>query len=334
MSNSKIGWGILGTSKFATDMMIPSMQASETGHIVAIASRSLDKSVAWASRFKVQSAYGSYLELLADPKVEAVYVPLPNHMHVQWAAKALESGKHVLCEKPLALKAAEVDQLIALRDKTGLIVQEAAMTLTCPRWLRARDLVREDRLGPLRAIIGSFSNYNDSEDDIRNQAEMGGGSLLDLGFYPITMSRFLYEREPTRVMGLLDYDLRFRVDKHSTVIMDFDQGRSIFTCSTRSASHQSLEIIGERASLVMSDPWTMSHSSPTELTIRTRIGSEYRDEIIELPRCNQWEHMCNMFCQSIQNSTPAPIPLEDSAANARVIEAIFRSSKSGGWVVP
>jgi predicted dehydrogenase len=187
--------------------------------VVAIASRSLDKARAAAARFASPRAYGSYAELLADPEIDAIYNPLPNHLHVPWTIRALEAGKHVLCEKPIALDAGQASQLIEARERSGRLVMEAVMVRTHPRWLGAREMVRGGRIGELRSIAGFFSYFNDSPDNVRHQSGMGGGGLLDIGFYPITMSRFIFEAEPLRVMGLLEIDARFGVDRLASAIL-------------------------------------------------------------------------------------------------------------------
>src|ERR1017187_3827143 len=226
MNGRKTRWGVLGVAKIALDKIIPAIQTGHTGRVVAIASRSKSKAEAAAVRFAIPRSYGSYEELLADAEVDAIYNPLPNHLHVPWSMRALEAGKHVLCEKPIARDAAEASQLIAARERTGRLVQEAAMVRTHPRWLGARDLVRSGRIGDLRAITGFFSYYNDSPDNVRNQPGIGGGGLLDIGFYPITMSRFIFETEPVRAIGLLERDPRFGVDRLASAILEFPQGHA------------------------------------------------------------------------------------------------------------
>jgi len=224
---TKTRWGILGVAKIALEKVIPAIQAGPTGQVVAIASRSIDKAQAAAARFAIPRAYGCYEELLADPEVDAIYNPLPNHLHVPWSIRALEAGKHVLCEKPIARDAVEASQLVAARERTGRLVQEAAMVRTHPRWLGARALVRAGRIGELRSMAGFFSYFNGSPANVRHQPNMGGGGLLDIGFYPITMSRFMFESEPVRVMGLLEIDPRFGVDRLASAILEFPRGHAI-----------------------------------------------------------------------------------------------------------
>ena len=333
-STNKVRWGILGSSRFALGTTIPAIQAGQHGTVVAVASRSLDKARAAAQRFGIPRAYGSYEELLADAEVDAIYNPLPNHMHVPWSVRAMEAGKHVLCEKPVAVDAAEAGRLLDARTRTGRLVQEAAMVRTHPRWLGARELVRGGRLGELRAMIGSFSYFNDSPENVRNQPGVGGGGLLDIGFYPITMSRFIFEAEPVRVLGLLDMDSRFGVDRMASAILEFPRGHAVFTCSTQMVPNQSLDILGTRARIGIELPWSMPGDRDSRLIIDDGSRSENAVEEAWFPACNQWGWHCDLFAQAIRDGANAPVPIEDAIANLRVIDALFRSAKSGHWETP
>jgi predicted dehydrogenase len=329
-NGTRTRWGILGVAKIATDKIIPAIQSGKTGQVVAIASRSLGKAQSAAARFAIPRAYGSYEELLADAEVDAVYNPLPNHLHVPWSIRALEAGKHVLCEKPIARDAAEASQLLAARERTGRLVQEAAMVRTHPRWLGAREIVRSGRIGELRSITGFFSYFNDSPTNVRHQPGMGGGGLLDIGFYPITMSRFIFEAEPVRVMGLLEIDPRFGVDRLASAILEFPRGHAIFTCSTQLAPHQNLDILGTRGRIGVDIPWSMPHERPSRLVVddSARATGAAAEEIW-FPACDQWGVLCDRFCEAIAKGLPAPVPIEDAVANMRVIDAIFKSAQSG-----
>jgi predicted dehydrogenase len=332
---TKTRWGILGVAKIARDKVIPAIQAGQTGRVVAIASRSLHKAETAAERFAIPRAYGSYEELLADAEVDAIYNPLPNHLHVPWSLRALEAGKHVLCEKPIARDAAEASQLIAARERTGLLVQEAAMVRTHPRWLGARDLVRSGRIGELRSMSGFFSYFNDSPANVRHQPDMGGGGLLDIGFYPITMARFIFEAEPVRVIGLLEIDPRFGVDRLASAILEFPRGHAIFTCCTQLVPYQNLDILGTRGRVGVEIPWSMPHERPSRLLVDDgwRAAGEAAEEIW-FPACDQWGVHCDRFCEAIAKGQPAPVPIEDAVANMRVIDAVFRASQSGRWESP
>ncbi len=330
-NRSKTRWGILGVAKIALDKIIPAIQAGHTGRVVAIASRTKDKAQTAAARFAIPRAYGCYEELLADAEVDAIYIPLPNHLHVPWSIRALEAGKHVLCEKPIARDAAEAALLVAASERTGRLVQEAAMVRTHPRWLGAREIVRGGRIGELRSVTAFFSYFNDSPENVRHQPDMGGGGLLDIGFYPITMSRFLFETEPVRVTGLLEIDARFGVDRLASAILEFSRGHAIFTCSTQLVPHQNLDILGTRGRIGVEIPWSMPAERPSRLVVDD--GSQAAGEIW-FPPCDQWGVHCDRFCEAIAKGDPAPVPIEDAVANMRVIDAVFRSARSGHWEAP
>jgi len=328
-------WGILGVAKIAVEKIIPAIQKGETGMVAAIASRTLEKARAAAARFGIPRAYGSYEELLADADVEAIYNPLPNQLHVPWSVRALEAGKHVLCEKPIALDARQAVELLTARARTGRLVMEAAMVRTHPRWLGARELVRAGRIGELRSLVGYFSYFNEAPDNVRHQPGMGGGGLLDIGFYPVTMSRFLFEAEPVRVIGLLEIDRRFKVDRLASAILEFPRGQAIFTCSTQLHPYQTVDLLGTRGRIGIELPWSMPHGRPSRLLVDddTRPAQASPEEVW-FPACDQWGVECDRFGEAIRSGGPAPIPIEDAVANMRVLDAIARSAGTGRWEVP
>ncbi len=330
-----IRWGILGVAKIAVEKLIPAIQKGRTGVVAAIASRSADRARAAAARFAIPRAYGSYEELLADAEVDAVYNPLPNHLHVPWSVRALAAGKHVLCEQPIALDAAQAAELVAARDRTGRLVMEAAMVRTHPRWLAARELVRAGRIGELRSMTGYFSYFNEAPDNVRHQPGMGGGGLLDIGFYPVTMSRFIFAAEPLRVVGLLDIDPRFGVDRLASAILEYPGGHASFTCATQLMAHQMVEILGTHGRLAVELPWSMPHERPSRLLLDddARPGEAGPAELW-FPPCDQWGVQCDRFCEAITAGASAPIPIEDAVANMRVLDAIARSARSGRWETP
>jgi predicted dehydrogenase len=330
---ARVRWGILGAAKIAIDKVIPAIQAGGSGVVAAIASRSADKARSAAARFAIPRAYGSYEELVADPEIDAIYNPLPNHLHVPWSVRALAAGKHVLCEKPIACDAAEASQLIEARGKYGRLVMEAVMVRTHPRWLGARELVRGGRIGELRSLVGFFSYFNDSPGNVRHQPGMGGGGLLDIGFYPITMSRFIFEAEPLRVMGLVEIDARFGVDRLASAILEFPRGHAIFTCSTQLMPHQALDILGTRGRIGIEIPWSMPHERPSRLLVDDGAHAGVPEEVW-FPACDQWGVQCDRFCEAIASGGPAPVPIEDAVANMRVLDAVSRSARTGTWQLP
>jgi predicted dehydrogenase len=319
----KLRWGILSTANIALKKVIPAMQLSPWCEITAIASRDLAKAKAAADDLAIPKAYGSYEELLADDSIEVVYNPLPNHLHVPWTLKAAEAGKHVLCEKPIALNATEARTLLEARDHYGVRIQEAFMVRTHPQWLEARRLIQEGRIGTLRSITCFFSYNNPDPENIRNQLELGGGGLMDIGCYPITISRWIYDAEPRRVLGLIERDPEFGTDVLTTAVLDFPNGHSTFTCSTRLAPYQRMIFHGTEGQVEVLIPFNAPNDRPTQILVD--------DETFEIPVCDQYEIQGSLFSQALRENREQPIPLADAINNMTVIDAVFRSATTGLW---
>lgn len=314
----KIRWGILGVAKIATTKVIPAMQRSANVEIAAIASRDLSKARAAAAELGIPQAYGSYEELLADPSIDAIYNPLPNHLHVPWSIRAAEAGKHVLCEKPIALSVAETRDLIAARDKAQVKIGEAFMARTHPQWLRAAEIVRSGRIGELRVVSGYFSYFNRDPKNVRNIAEIGGGAIMDIGCYPITLSRMIFAAEPLRVRAFLDRDPQFKTDRLASVILEYPQGHASFTCSTQLVPYQRMHIFGATGHIEIEIPFNAPPDQPTRIFVD--------DVAEEFPVCDQYTIQGELFSRAILENTEVPVPLEDALKNMIVIEAIFRSA--------
>lgn len=329
----KVRWGVLSTALIGTEKVIPAMQRGQYCEVVAIASRSLEKAQATAESLGIPKAHGSYEALLADSEVDAIYNPLPNHMHVPWSIKALEAGKHVLCEKPIGLSAAEGQQLVdAARSRPQLKVMEAFMFRHHPQWQKARQLVREGAVGSLRTIQTFFSYHLADPDNIRNIAEMGGGGLMDIGCYPISVSRFIFEREPDRVSGFVEYDPRFRTDRLASAVMDFGAvdgaaTMATFTVGTQLAPYQRVNIFGTTGRVEIEIPFNAPRDRPCRLWHETDDGIE---EIL-LPTADQYTVQGDLFALAVLEDTEVPTPIEDAVANMRVIERIYESARKGGW---
>ena len=319
----KVRWGVLGTAKIALAKVIPAMQRSPWCEIVAIASRNLAKAKAAARELNIAKAYGSYEELLADESIHAVYNPLPNHLHVPYTIKAAEAGKHVLCEKPIALNADEARTLLAVRDRTGMRIQEAFMVRTHPQWLETRRLIQTGRIGTLRSITGFFNYFNADPANIRNHLEFGGGALMDIGCYPITISRWMFAAEPHRALGLVERDPMFGTDTLTSGVLEFAQGHSTFTCSTRLAPYQRMIFFGTEGRIEVLIPFNAPNDQPTEILLDS--------ERIEFPVCDQYEVQGSLFSQALRQNREQPIPLEDAISNMAVIDAVFRSASTGQW---
>jgi predicted dehydrogenase len=333
--SKKIKWGVLGVASIATRKVIPGMQKGVWSEITAIASRDLSKAKKAAQELGIPKAYGSYEELLADDEIEAIYNPLPNHLHVPWAIKSAEAGKHVLCEKPIGCNAAETVELMRVRDRTGAKIGEAFMVKTHPQWLGLREFVHGGKIGQLKAIITVFSYFNRDPSNVRHKAEWGGGGLLDIGSYPITLSRWLFGEEPKRVIGALELDPDFGTDRLTSGIMEFSVGQSVFTCGTQTNYFQRMELLGTTGRLAVEIPFNAPNDRPTQITVADGMAIYGgKVEVKEIPTCDQYTIQGDAFSRAIRENLEVPVPLEDALGNMKVIDAIFRSAKTGRWETP
>lgn len=328
----KIKWGILSTAKIGTKQVIPAMQQGQYTEMAAIASRNRKKAEEEAANLGIKKAYGSYEELLSDPEIHVIYNPLPNHLHVEWSIKAMEAGKHVLCEKPIALTEEDVRELIQVRDRTGMKIGEAFMVRSHPQWLKVRELARNGSLGEIKAIQGFFSYFNEDADNIRNKAEYGGGSLWDIGCYPINTSRFVFGEEPVRVLALLETDPRFSVDRLASAILQYPSGQAVFTSATQLSPYQRMSIFGTKKHLEVEIPFNAPIDRNTRLFISDTLWGMEEQKTVNIGICNQYTLQGDNFSKAILEDTEVPVPLEDSLANTKVILALFESAKTGLWV--
>lgn len=326
----KINWGVLSTAKIGVNKVIPALRRSRLGTVTAIASRDFAKAEPLAQQLGIPRVHASYEALLADPTIDAIYNPLPNHLHVPWTLKALAAGKHVLCEKPLALTSSEAQQLVdAAARYPRLKVMEAFMYRFHPQWQTARRLVTEGQIGTLRTVQSFFSYSNLDPHNIRNIAEFGGGGMMDIGCYCVSFARWLFAAEPERVLGLAEIDPKFGTDCLASGILDFGKGNaSSFTCSTQLAPYQRVNILGTEGRIEIEIPvnappdkacrlWHQRGSSTTEL----------RSDAVD-----QYTLQADLFAEAILNDTPVPTPLTDAVANMRVIEAVLESARSATWI--
>jgi predicted dehydrogenase len=335
VKQNKVKWGVLGAAAIATKKVIPGMQRGTWSEIAAIASRDLRKAEEAAGKLGIPKAYGSYEELLADEEIEAIYNPLPNHLHVPWSIKAAEAGKHVLCEKPLSLSVAEAKTLLAVRECCGVKIGEAFMVKTHPQWLRTRELIRKGVIGELRAIMGAFSYFNRDPQNVRNNPEWGGGAIMDIGCYPITTSRVIFGEEPARVAGLIERDPDFKTDRLASAILEFPSGQAVFTCSTQLVAYQRMQFLGTTGRIEIEIPFNAPPDRACRIFIddgRDVFGGGIRIETI--PVCDQYTVQGDAFSMAIREGGEVPVPLEDGIANMAVIEAVFRAGESGRWEKP
>ena len=329
---NKVKWGVLGVANIAVKKVIPAMQAGDWCQINAIASRDPAKAKSAAEQLNIPKAYGSYDELLNDPEVEAIYNPLPNNLHVEWTAKAARAGKHVLCEKPLAMTAEEALPLLRVRDETGVKVQEAFMVLTNPQWVSTLEMIREGRIGDVCCVEGHFSYNNQDPKNIRNIRETGGGGLMDIGCYMIFFARLIFGAEPTRVASLIQENPETQTDILTSALLDFPLGHASFTCGTRMTPYQRVQSVGTKGRLEVQIPVNAPADQPCKVFIDD--GSDLTGaniQTLQFEPCDQYTLQGDLFSQAIREGTEQALSLEDSIRNMTVIDAVFRSAKTGRW---
>jgi predicted dehydrogenase len=325
----KVSWGILSTAEIGLGKVIPGMQKGTYSKVEAIASRNLASAQRAASRLGIPKAYGSYEDLLADDSIQAVYIPLPNHLHVEWALKSLQAGKHVLCEKPIAMNFKEAEYLqMQAKHFPRLKIMEAFMYRHHPQMVKAKNIVKSGTIGTLKNIHTMFSYYNDNPKDIRNNPEIGGGGLLDVGCYCISLSRFFFDSEPKRVCGTMEIDPLLKVDRLVSAILEFEEGTAEFTCSTQLTDYQYAKIFGTHGRIEIERPFTPFPDRPSKIIQYLEPNSQ--EFVFEA--CNQYTLQGDIFSQAIINDTSVPAPIEDGMANMKVIDMIIESSKKGAWV--
>jgi predicted dehydrogenase len=331
----KIRWGVLGVANIAVKKVIPAMQRGAWSEVVGIASRDGARAKAAATALGISSTYGSYEELLDDPSIDAVYIPLPNHLHVPWTIRAAERGKHVLCEKPIALTAREAEALLDARDRYGVKIQEAFMIRTHPQWISAVQLARDGALGRVQSIVSHFSYHNIDPSNVRNMAGIGGGGLLDIGCYLVHAARWILGREPRRVSSLIEADASLGVDRLASMLLDFGDAQVIATCGTQLVPSQRVHILGDKARLEIEIPFNAPPDRPCRIFVddgSSPSGAHRR--VIEFPACDQYTLQADAFSEAIRRASDQPLPLTDSVANLRVLDAIVRSASSNAWEIP
>lgn len=332
----KVKWGILSTAPIAQRRVLPAMRDCQYAEVVAIGSRSLERAKAVADQFSISRAYGTYEDLLGDPEVEAIYNPLPNHLHVEWSIRAASRGKHVLVEKPLSMNVAEARRLLEARDNYRVKLGEAFMVRTHPQWLRAVEVIHSGRIGKLRSILGYFSYFNVDPENTRNIEAYGGGALMDIGCYPIKTSRWVFGEEPVRVIGCIERDPSFKTDRLSSAILEFPTSQCVFTVSTQVVYYQKMQFFGTAGRVDIEIPFNAPTDKPCRILVddcKNLYASG--SAVVELiPICNQFTIQADLFSQAIRTDTAVTNPLEDSICNMAVIEALFRSAHSHRWETP
>ena len=327
----KLNWGILSTAKIGIEKVIPAMQQGKLSEIVAIASRTHESAREAAKNLKIPKAFGSYQDLLDDTSIDAVYIPLPNHMHVPWTIKALTANKHVLCEKPIALTATEAKELLKETEKfPHLKVMEAFMYRHHPQWIRALELINGGGIGMVKTVHSFFSYYNDDPENIRNMVDIGGGGLMDIGCYCISLARLIFDEEPQRVFGKIEYDPGFETDRICSGILDFVQGTSTFTCSTQLVPYQRVNVFGTKGRIEIEIPFNAPPDKPCKMLFQ---NNEIIEEI-EIKICDQYTIQGDLFSLAVLKNEKVPTPIEDAVENMKVLEAVIQSAEKEEWCTP
>jgi predicted dehydrogenase len=326
-----VRWGILSTADIGVRKVIPGIRKAARCEVVAIASRDGEQARAVADQLGIPSAHASYEALLADPGVDAVYIPLPNHMHMDWTIAALRAGKHVLCEKPLAMTADDAQRMVDVAHETGLHLMEAFMYRQHPSWVAAMDLVESGRIGTLTAVQSWFSYYNDDATNIRNIVEYGGGALFDIGCYTINLSRMVFGGEPSHIQASVRRDRATGVDALVSAILDFDGGIASFTCAIRSESDQRVHIYGTKGRISIDIPFNIPPDRPTRIRLTAGGDPPVAPDttVLEFPTTDPYTAEVERFVSAVLDGGPTPVPPEDAVANLRVIDAIFAIAERG-----
>ncbi len=323
----KIKLGVIGVSgHLLTRIMLP-LTTSSTVEIIALASRNLEKSKEAAANWEIPKAYGSYEALLDDTEIEAVYIPLPNHMHLEWVKKSILAGKHVICEKPLTMNAQQTKEIMDLAEEKGIKVMEAFMYRFHPKWQMVSELIKVKGIGEINAIHTIFTYKNDDPNNIRNNKEYGGGALMDIGCYAISTARFIMNAEPSKVLGMLHYSDLFGTDVLTSGIMDFGKARALFTVSTSMHPTQEVKIYGTGGSIEILIPFNDHYDVKGQIKVINGLG----ERIVTFEPTNQYDALFSAFAKAIREDIPVPLSLKDSFMNMRIIDQLVESGRTGQW---
>lgn len=329
VNQQKLRWGVISTANIAREKMIPALQASDHNEVYAVASRSQEQADAFAKQANIPHAYSNYEQLLNDPNIDVIYNPLPNHLHVPWTIKAMEAGKHVLCEKPIGLDVSEVEKLItATQQYPELKVMEAFMYRFHPQWALAKQLIADGEIGKITTIDAVFTYHNVDVNNVRNQPGIGGGGLMDVGCYCISAARYLLNKEPVQVTAKLTVDDNFGVDIHANGLLDFGDVQASIYCSMQSEPAQRVYIMGEKGSLTIEFPFYQ----PDNCDARLVIKHDRTPEVHQVAGCDHYQKQADALASAINNNAETPTPLTDALANMKVIDAMFKSHQDNSWV--
>lgn len=321
--------GIVSTAKIGQEHLIPAIQSASNASLTAIASRKLSSAKKLAEQTGAPFAFGSYEDMLASDEIDAVYIPLPTSHHVEWCVKAANAGKHVLCEKPISLKAADIKTIIKARDKNKVMISEAFMVTYHPQWHKVRDLLKKGTIGELKHVESSFTYFNTDPKNMRNRVELGGGVLPDIGVYPTVTARFASGLEPKRLQASVDYDPKMKTDRYAHVTAEFPGFNMSFYLSTQMSNRQSMVFHGDKGFIELSAPFNSNLYEGDEVRVHNKDHSEAR--IYRYTGVNQYLLQIEAFANAVAGKKQALFSLEESVLNQRVIDAIYKAGKSGRW---
>ncbi len=322
-------FGILSTAKIGYEHVVPAILASSNAVITAIASRDLKRARKFAAGFGIPRAFGSYEEMLASDEIDAVYIPLPTSQHVDWSVKAAAAGKHVLCEKPISLKANEINKIIKARDKYGVLVSEAFMVTYHPQWIKVRELLRKGAIGQLKHVDASFTYFNVDPKNMRNRPELGGGVIPDIGVYPTVTTRFATQQEPVKLQAKVEYDPTFKTDFYASVRAEFDSFELTFYLSTQLSNRQTMVFHGDKGFIELTAPYNSNLYEGDE--VRVHNGNHSETKVFRYTGVDQYQHQIEAFARAVAGKKQTVFTLEESVLNQKVIDAIYKAGKSGKW---
>jgi len=333
MKKKIINWGILSSAKIGWEHVIPAILKSKNSKLVAIASRNTLRAKKLAQKFKIDKSYGSYQELYKDQEIDVIYNPLPNHLHIKSSIEACKNKKNILLEKPISLKATDIDPLMKYASENKVVIKEAFMVRHHPQWQWVKKYIKSGKLGSISSISTVFSYNNKNPQNIRNIKKFGGGAIYDIGCYPTVISRFLLDKEPKRVVGLAKNDKKFKTDILSSVVLDFGEIYSSFIVATQSTFSQQVTILGTKKTLIVENPFNAIATKPTTVVIYNGKSIYRKENTIKVfPAADQYEHQVTKFSNELLNKTKADYDLKDAKKNMKVLDAIFMSIKKNKWI--
>ena len=333
MKKKIINWGILSSAKIGWEHVIPAILKSKNSKLVAIASRNTLRAKKLAQKFKIDKSYGSYQELYEDQEIDVIYNPLPNHLHIKSSIEACKNKKNILLEKPISLKATDIDPLMKYASENKVVIKEAFMVRHHPQWQWVKKYIKSGKLGSISSISTVFSYNNKNPKNIRNIKKFGGGAIYDIGCYPTVISRYLLDKEPKRVVGLAKNDKKFKTDILSSVVLDFGEIYSSFIVATQSTFSQQVTILGTKKTLIVENPFNAIATKPTTVVIYNGKSIYRKENTIKVfPAADQYEHQVTKFSNELLNKTKADYDLIDAKKNMKVLDAIFVSIKKNKWI--